>query len=79
MALRSFGGWELWDSVHPSDIGCSDEGRDICCCAYHIVDEARTTILSFDDFASANTKFESLSGVGSFTLGKDSIDKFLTG
>ena len=68
--LRKENGFQLWEGAHPSSLGCSAEGRQQCVCKYHIVDEERTQILSFEDYLQADKKFRELTGGLEFILGK---------
>ena len=61
MYLLKEGPIELWGSCHPSDLGCSSEGRPVCSCKYHVVDRGSNTMKSFDSYSVAGTEFESLS------------------
>jgi hypothetical protein len=74
MHLRKENGWELWQGFHPSSIGCSAEGREVCTCKYHIVNDERTEIHSFDDYLLAEKKFRELTGGLEFLLGKTKFD-----
>ncbi len=76
LPLRKENGYELYQGAHPSSLGCSAEGREVCTCKYHIVDEARTQILSFKDYLQAEAKFRELTGGMEFVLGKT---KFVDG
>lgn len=69
MYLRAQNGWELWGGTHPASIGCFNEGREICDCAYHILNNDRTQIESFEDYASADTRYQELSGAQPLTVG----------
>ncbi len=71
LPLRKENGYELYQGAHPSSLGCSAEGREVCTCKYHIVDEARTEILSYDSYLEADKKFRDLTGALEFQLGKN--------
>ena len=62
MYLKEYGGYKLWGSVHPSEIGCVAEGRDMCVCKYHITKDDVTEIHSAGTWAEIATKFCELSG-----------------
>lgn len=66
MILRQHNGWELWSGVHPASIGCVAEGREMCEHKYHLVNEDRTQIESFDDWKKADTRFCEESGAETF-------------
>lgn len=70
MYLKKSGKFELWGGVHPSSIGCASEGRSVCDCKYHIVDDQREQIESFDTFQDAEDRFCVLTGTQKFVLGK---------
>jgi len=62
MYLRKHGSWEIWESCHPASVGCASEGREQCHCKYHLVNEERTVILSFETWEEAEREFMARSG-----------------
>ena len=68
MYIRKEKKWELWGSVHSSSIGCSHEGRSVCDCKYHLVNDDRSQIFSFNDWRSAENNFIELTGAEKLTI-----------
>lgn len=60
--------WFSGCGVHSESVGCVAEGREPCMCRYHIKSGAEQ--FSFEDFASAEEKWISLTGEEKFQLGK---------
>lgn len=60
MILSQKKGIELWDGVHPSELGCVAHGRDMCKCFYHVVHGTESE--GFDTLEEASAMFKELSG-----------------
>ena len=65
MYLRKHNGFELWGNAYPMGNSCIENP---CLCKYHLVDEKRTYIESFDDWQEADVAFCKKSGAQKMTM-----------